>query len=71
MVLSVLAFVPHIEFANFFSRLFRVATFILVVVYVCLVAQRPVQCYTKYFGVSVSMILVATSWPLCSADETS
>ena len=46
VVLIVLAFVPHLEFANFFSRLFRVATFILVQRMCRLVARRPVQCYT-------------------------
>ena len=30
VLLIVLAFVPHFEFANFFKRLLRVATFILV-----------------------------------------
>ena len=43
VVLIVLALQPHLEFDNFFRRLFRVATFIFVLCMCFFVAQGSVQ----------------------------
>ena len=76
MVLIVLAFVPHLEFAISLVGCFELPPSSWCCVCVTC-SSSPVQCYTKVlWGISVLQVhsipttLVATFWPLCSADET-
>ena len=50
VVLIVLALQPHLEFDNFFRRLFRMATFIFVLCMCCLYLRVLPKVTPMYFG---------------------
>ena len=69
VVLIVLAFVPHLEFANFNCRLFWCCVCVCCNATSCQVLHLSTLEYQCSPGPLHSLILVATSWPLCSADK--